>query len=208
MPCIAPDDLVTAFEDRFGKLGGVPYRAANRTELQHILRTIFASGGVSGVVLSGNPLLGQVGLPSLLRGLVASATGWPSDGEADAGATQTYRQACFAATVGITGVDLVLAETGTLVVSSQTEGSQLSSLTPAIHIALYRRGQLRASLEEVLEQVPSAPKEAQPAPGRSVVFITGTSRTADIEQILVRGVHGPREVYAILIGDDCLRGQF
>jgi L-lactate dehydrogenase complex protein LldG len=111
----------------------------------------------------------------------------------------------FEATVGITGADFVLAETGSLVLSSLTEGSQLASLAPPVHLALYRRAQLVGSLDDVLAKLPGSPKRGLPHPGRSVVFITGTSRTADIEQVLIRGVHGPREVHAILVEDSCLK---
>ena len=134
---------------------------------------------------------------------MGSVTAWPLCGEGAVPEGTNYREACFTATVGITGVDFALAETGTLAVSSQTEGSQLSSLAPPVHIALYRQRQLRATLEEVLEQVPSAPRGTEPVPGRSIVLITGTSRTADIEQILIRGVHGPRDLHAILVEDSC-----
>jgi L-lactate dehydrogenase complex protein LldG len=84
-----------------------------------------------------------------------------------------------------------------------TEGSQLTSLAPPVHIALYRRSQIRASLDEVLQNLPVSRDPAVPSPARSLVFVSGTSRTADIEQILVRGVHGPRSVHAILVEDSC-----
>jgi L-lactate dehydrogenase complex protein LldG len=116
---------------------------------------------------------------------------------------RTFADASFAASLGITGVEYALAETGSLVVTSWTEGAQLASLAPPVHVALYRRRQLVATLDEVLERlrVACAPREA--AWGRSVVFITGTSRTADIEQILIRGVHGPGELHAVLVEEDC-----
>ena len=71
-------------------------------------------------------------------------------------------------------------------------------------MALYTRNQVVATLEEVLQSAPVSRRTGVPSFGRSVVFITGTSRTADIEQILIRGVHGPRAVHAILVSDSCL----
>ena len=59
--------------------------------------------------------------------------------------------------------------------------------------------QLIESLDDVLEQLPLGRDANDPAAGRSVVFVTGVSRTADIEQILIRGVHGPKELHAVLI---------
>jgi L-lactate dehydrogenase complex protein LldG len=117
---------------------------------------------------------------------------------------KSYRDQCFSAGVGISGVDFVLADTGTLVLSSQTEGSQLASLAPPIHVALYRREQVMSSLDEVLERHPLSGHRDGPAASRSTVFITGPSRTADIEQILIRGVHGPKNVHAILVEESCL----
>ncbi len=116
---------------------------------------------------------------------------------------QDFNKASFAAGAGITGVDFALAESGTLVLSSSTEGAQVASLAPPIHIALFRPHQVVGSLDEVLANLPISSSPSHPTKNRSVVFITGTSRTADIEQILIRGVHGPREVHAILVEDSC-----
>lgn len=205
MPPIASEDLVPTFESELRKVAGNPHRAADPHELAAILREILSGSQGEAVVLSRSPLLTQLGLREMLQALGKKVSAWPPVGEAPAGdESQWYRERAFSAAVGITGVDFILAESGTLVLSSITEGAQLASLAPPIHVALYRRSQVLGSLEEVLERLPVPRETTEAATGRAVVFITGPSRTADIEQILIRGVHGPRDVHAILVEESCL----
>lgn len=206
LPPIAPAELVSKFEEELIKVAGCAYRAGTLEELEQILRKLLAIRESSGVVLSRNPLLNQLKLQERLEAWGQKVSVWPA-GVAEGGIAQEpegFRERVFSAGLGITGVDFVLAESGTLVLSSLTEGSQLASLAPPVHAALYRRDQVLGSLEEVLERLPVPLDPNIPPPGRSIVFITGPSRTADIEQILIRGVHGPREVHAILVEDSCL----
>jgi len=196
LPPIDPADLVTRFEQEIAGVGASAHRVRSRSEIGGLLLDILKAGPGAGVVLSRNPLLARLGLEAICRGMAVPAWAWP---ESPAG--QDYRERCFSAAAGITGVDYALAESGTLVLSSLTEGAQLASLAPPIHIAFYLRSQVVGSLEEVLAGLQTRLMTPDPSPARSVVFVTGTSRTADIEQILIRGVHGPREVHAILVED-------
>ena len=198
MPPIDPGNLVSKFEAELRNVAGSPHRVAKREELDRFFRATLK--GSSPLVLSRSPLVSQLGLEDMFRAWGLEVAVWPSLRASEA-AIRGFRDRCFEARFGITGVDFVMAETGSLVLSSITEGSQLASLAPPVHIALYRRHQVLASLEGVLEQASVAHFEE---PGRSIVFITGPSRSADIEQILIRGVHGPREVYAILVEETCL----
>ncbi|HZT71260.1 MAG TPA: lactate utilization protein [Terriglobia bacterium] len=203
MPVIPPMELAERLESELKGLGCATYRAATFSSLEEILRSILDSKHAQSVVVSRNPILGQLKIASVLRGWGITVSQWPANvaGDEESG---NFRDKCFAAAAGITGVDFALAETGSLVLTSFTEGSQLTSLAPPIHIALYRHSQIRASLDEVLRNLPVSRDPERPSPARSAVFITGTSRTADIEQVLVRGVHGPREVHAILVEESCL----
>lgn len=97
------------------------------------------------------------------------------------------------ADVGVTGAAYALADTGSLVMLSAEE-SRLASLLPPIHVAVVRRDQIVSGLDELLTAVPLPAERSA-----SLVVITGPSRTADIEQILVRGVHGPGELHVVLI---------
>jgi len=201
LPAVEQGDLIAKFEEELQKVAGCAYRAATLPDLEAIVRRILEACEGTGVVLSRNPLLSELALKERLEGWGKTVAVWPAKSGEPATAEDAlrFRELAFSAGVGITGVDLVLAESGTLVLSSVTEGAQLASLAPPVHVALYRRRQVVGSLEEVLERLPVPRDASLPSPGRSVVFVTGPSRTADIEQILIRGVHGPRELHAILI---------
>ena len=110
---------------------------------------------------------------------------------------EALREASSAAGIGITSADYALAETGSLVLLSSPGEARLVSLLPPVHIAVFPRSRILANLDELLSAVPLPAEQTS-----SMVLITGPSRTADIEQILVRGVHGPGEVYAVIV-EDC-----
>lgn len=208
MPPIAPGEALARFESEWQKVAGETHRAATMEELEKLLQGILAPSRTPSVVLSRNPLLARLRIAERLRAWGKPVALWPLSsgavGKNESASLGEFRAASFEAGVGITGVEFVLAESGTLVLSSRTEGSQLASLAPPVHVAIYRRSQVVASLDEVLDKIASSCRPGEPRPGRSVVFVTGPSRTADIEQILVRGVHGPREVHAVLVEDSCL----
>ena len=204
MPPLALQDYQARFETEWAKVEGDSYCVSNMNELESVFQKILVLAETQAVALSRNPILQQLRIADRLAALDKFVTTWKDGGGSEANLSLSdFTKASFEAGVGITGVDFVLAESGTLVLSSATEGVQVASLAPPIHIALYRRRQLIASLDEVLAKLAISGSRQHPSAGRSVVFITGTSRTADIEQILIRGVHGPREAHAILVEDSC-----
>jgi L-lactate dehydrogenase complex protein LldG len=104
------------------------------------------------------------------------------------------RSLCASLDAGITSADYALADTGTLVLLSSPEEARMISLLPPLHIAVVPRGRILTGLDELFTLVPRPAERSS-----SMVLITGPSRTADIEQILVRGVHGPGEVHVVVV---------
>jgi L-lactate utilization protein LutC len=111
------------------------------------------------------------------------------------GSGEDSREAIAATEVGITSADYALADTGSLVIFTESQ-SRLLSLLPPCHIAVIESSRIVASLDDVfrLRPMPGANSSA-------MVVITGPSRTADIEMRLVRGVHGPGEIHVIIVED-------
>ena len=111
--------------------------------------------------------------------------------EAVRGSDPRERQA--AAEVGLTGCEAAVAETGSLAVLSGPGRSRAVSLLPPLHVAIVRRADLFFSMADVLRE-----RAERIAAAASFTFITGPSRTADIELTLIQGVHGPGAVVVVV----------
>jgi L-lactate dehydrogenase complex protein LldG len=98
------------------------------------------------------------------------------------------------ATVGVTGALAGLAETGSLVLLNGPGRGRLASLLPPVHVALLTVADLYAGMSAFLAARPDVVRQAS-----NLVFVSGPSRTADIEQVLTLGVHGPRELHVVLV---------
>lgn len=91
---------------------------------------------------------------------------------------------------GITVAAGAIAETGTLVLTDGGTSSRLAALAPWVHIAVLRREQIHADISAALAALPDDP---------NIIWVTGPSKTADVEGILIEGVHGPGVQVALLV---------
>ena len=105
----------------------------------------------------------------------------------------------FAAELGITGVTYAIAETGSVVVTPRRGISRLVSLAPPAYVALVEADQVLGSLDDYFALTRLAYQKSRGRAPNYVNFISGPSRTADIEQTLTIGVHGPGVVHMVLI---------
>src|SRR5947209_2187862 len=102
----------------------------------------------------------------------------------------------FDCDAGLTSAQWAVAETGTLVLEADKERHRLASLVPPVHIALVEANRIRQTLNEVLEALSEKGRDRL---SRTLTFITGPSRTSDIELTLAIGVHGPGELFVIIL---------
>ncbi|HQZ97318.1 MAG TPA: lactate utilization protein [Pyrinomonadaceae bacterium] len=100
----------------------------------------------------------------------------------------------FGSDLGITSAQWAIAETGTLVLEAESENHRLISLVPPVHLCLLEASKIRQTLGEVLTLT-------QGNLGHAMTFVTGASRTSDIELTLAIGVHGPGELHVIVLAD-------
>ncbi len=161
-------------------LAGKTHRAASPEDAR-----AFVAAAIEGksAVASNAPYLAQCGIANL-PGVRSGITD-----------REELRGLCAAADVGITSADYALGDTGTLVMISSPHEARLVSLLPPAHIAVVPRGRILTGLDELFTILPNPAEMTS-----SMVLITGPSRTADIEQILVRGVHGPGQITVVVVG--------
>ena len=110
------------------------------------------------------------------------------------------RQAFLDADMGITGANIAIADTGTIVIVSNEGNARLVTSLPEVHVALIGYEKLVPSIDEATAIIKLLSKSGTGQKMTSYVsFITGPSRTSDIEKTLTLGCHGPREVHVVFV---------
>jgi L-lactate dehydrogenase complex protein LldG len=186
------------FRAEFERVAGIFHRVPTAAEVPAELERICRTAKARRVVAWPGEELGVPVAPTLDAAGIAVESmprGTVSDAE-----RSRLRAIVAEADLGVTGADLAVAETGTLVLISAAGRPRSTSLLPPCHVAIFDPTALVESLQQValaLEAWHEGP--APPERGAVINFITGPSRTADIELTLTRGVHGPKEIHAIFV---------
>src|SRR5215218_1595663 len=183
-PVVFEGTAVERFRQALEAVAGRCFVVKDEAEAATVVRQIAEQRSSRRVVVSDSPLAGRV----------MSLAALPSEVLENSAA-----EALFDCDLGVTGAQWGVAETGTLVLESDAERHRLASLVPSAHVALVEARNVRHTLGEVLRAINA---RGEGGLSRAVTFITGPSRTSDIELTLAIGVHGPAELYVVVIGGE------
>ena len=160
------------------------------------IRELALSSGASHVVRTDQDVFATVAVDGVLDGMGVGVTVMTRGSGCSA---EEQRAVAAEAGIGITGADYAIAETGSVVLLSRPDTSRLVSLAPPVHVAIVFPHQVIETLDDLLVLRRAAYYEGGMDMDRYLNLITGPSRTADIEQKLVVGVHGPKEAHLVLV---------
>ena len=187
--------LVERFIEEAVSLGCKVYRVDHAGAVGPCVAGICTKAGVDKVVVSGAALLAKLGLSTQLEKHQLATSRVAEFRETDKEHLVTHLAARM---VGVTAVDAAIAETGSLLLTSDEDQALLVSLLPPIHIAVLKVSQIRQSLTTVIEKLNSE-RMGHDGRCRSATLISGPSRTSDVELTLSIGVHGPKELHVIIL---------
>ena len=195
------DELMDRAEQTATEAGWHVFRAESTRAAAERVRGIAQDIEARTMLRTAHASLDALDLEAALRGTGISLDIMALEedvGDTVENARAHLREQAITADIGITGVDYVIAETGSCVLLPRKGVSRVISLLPPVHIAVVQTGQVLPSLDELftLRRQEFMTGDI----GSYLNIITGPSRSADIEYQLVTGVHGPGEVHMILLG--------
>lgn len=213
---VEAEDLVNRFSVELEKVGGHVARLRSRDEVKNYLLSLLpadrhtavgVSDGAALSVLGVREWLAEAGVEvvATLREFAAlreaEAEAKPAAASVEGGASASlmgqYKRTLIEASIGITCADYALADTGTLVLVSGGEQHRMISMLPPVHVCLLSPDHILESLTQLLVLM-RGDFQSRAMSAQAMTCITGPSRTADIEQTITLGVHGPRSLHVLL----------
>ncbi len=177
--------LVDRFTEELQAVQGEVLRCGSMDEARGALAELIEQSGWSRIGSVDRPICRELAADLPPDGVAWTRDGWEPKQMAEL-------------SVGMVAAETLLADTGSCMVASETAEQRLMCYLPPACIVVARTDQLAEHLPAAWPQI--ARRTADPQRRGEFVFITGPSRTADIEKILILGVHGPKRLVVILIG--------
>lgn len=183
--------LIVEFESENEKVGGNVAHVNSREDVTAYLQSLLATGDESSVSISDGFLIEELRLREWLEHRTEVVT-W-----AETTSIEAYKRKLLQCGIGVTCADYALADTGTVVLLSGREHHRLASLLPPVHVCLLPTERIFPNLASLLDHISDATYSRE-RPPHALTCITGPSRTADIEQTITTGVHGPKALHVLL----------
>lgn len=180
------NELSGVFAEELAKVDGVCTYVRNREEIEYKLQEIIYRNNIEKYVISSTPFINSLGIDEILnkRGVIRI--------------NPTDKTEIAKADIGITSAKYALAETGTIVIGSDELCSRSVSLLPPVHIAFIKEDRILADIHHLFNDL-RRENDSITEVSSCLTFITGPSRTADIELNLTLGVHGPGKLFVFMV---------
>lgn len=186
-------DLRERFIREWTALGGQAFGVANQAELAEKLKQVIQERGIKQAMRWDHPELEQLHLEEVFAAAQAALTKWPV-----ADKNSEWKKQAAAMEAGIVWADMIMAESGTVVLP-QTPGQSTSvCVLPLTFIAVCTTAQLVDGFAPVMKMFKQRYGTELPT---TITLISGPSRTTDIEMDLTIGVHGAKYVYAFILDE-------
>lgn len=196
------EDLAARLQRELEGVGGHVARVRHAAEAAQYVTRLAEEKGAEVVVRWQSDLLDTLEIDDALQGVGTEVhTASPTSEAEAADRRQELRDLLARADLGLSGVDAVIAETGTLMLQARPGQMRGVSLLPPVHVAVARTDQVVATFADALRIVRQSGEDMQQNLTSCISFVTGPSRTGDIELKLTVGVHGPGEMHLILLDD-------
>jgi len=183
-------NIMQQFQEMYETLAGQVHPAAGMIEAAEIVVSILEAAKAERVALGELPEDFRHLLENRCAEVGLDVVGPPFN-------SAELPQALDSAQVGISWAAFAIAETGTLVELTTDDALRLVSALPEVHIGVFRAADLVGTLQEAASPIRNF--YAENPRNATVTFISGPSRTGDIEMRLTLGVHGPAQTHAVVI---------
>lgn len=191
------DSLFEKFRSMIESLQGTAALVSRETVARELYNIISAENAKA-IIGDCAAYLSELDLQTSLNQLGCEFIDWLPSEKPENFDEFAHRKKLANAELSISAADYLIAQTGTIVFLHQRQTSKLVTLLPPSVVVVVPASNLVADLEHLhqqLEKAKSAPDDI------TVSYFTGPSRTADIEKTLVLGVHGPKELYVLVVKD-------